>query len=465
MSHFRTDEDSLGEVKVPSEAYYGPFTVRASRQYNVTGLRSHPDLISAYAMIKKSAAKANEKLGVLPTDISELIGKACDELLSGNFHDQIIIESINSGAGTALNMNMNEVIANIALEMSGQERGRYQIINPNDHVNMSQSSNDTFPTAMHLAILLGLKGFLRGLDSLIGSLKSKSEEFKDNMKLGRTHMMDAIPLTLGDEFSGYQYSIETARHKIVQAAESLHMIALGGTAVGTGANAPEGYREAAIQDLKDVSGLDLVPSKNLYFSLQSRYDVTAFSSSLRNLAVELIKLANDIRLMASGPTAGLAEIVIPTVHAGSSIMPGKTNPSLAECLDMICFNIIGNDVAVAMASQAGQFELNVMLPGMLKCVLESMDMLTNFLPVFSANLIDGIQANGDKLSEYVHKSPIIVTVLNPYIGYKRAAEIYQKALKTKKSVRDLVLEQGLMTAEEVDRAFSHSNLINKSNTE
>jgi aspartate ammonia-lyase len=465
MSHFRTDEDSLGEVKVPSKAYYGPFTVRASGQYNVTGLRSHPDLIMAYAMIKKSAAKANGMLGVLPTDISELIEKACDELLSGHFHDQIIIESINSGAGTALNMNINEVIANIALEMSGRGKGSYQIINPNDHVNMSQSSNDTFPTAMHIAILLGLKRFLRGLDSLIESLKSKSEEFKNKMKLGRTHMMDAVPLTLGDEFSGYQYSMETARQKIVQAAENLHMIALGGTAVGTGINAPVGYREAAIQHLNDVSGLGLVPSKNLYFSLQSRYDVTSFSSSLRNLAIELIKLANDIRLMASGPTAGLAEILIPAVHAGSSIMPGKTNPSLAECLDMICFNIIGNDVAVAMASQAGQFELNVMLPGMLKCVLESMDMLTNFLPVFSANLINGIRANGDKLSEYVNTSPVIVTLLNPYIGYKRASEIYKKAAQTKKSIRDLVLEQGLMTAEEVDRAFSQSNLLNKDITE
>lgn len=278
-------------------------------------------------------------------------------------------------------------------------------------------------------------------------------------------MMDAIPITLGDEFSGYQYSIETARNQIVQAEEGLHMIALGGTAVGTGANAPQGYREAAIQFLKDVSGIGLVPSKNLYFSLQSRYDVASFSSSLRNLAVELIKLANDLRLMASGPTAGLGEIVIPTVHAGSSIMPGKTNPSLAECLNMICFNVIGNDVAVAMASQAGQFELNVMLPGMLKCVLESMDMLTNFLPVFSANLVDGIQANGDKLSEYVHKSPIVATILNPYIGYKKAAEIYTKALKTKKSIRDLVLEQGLMSAEEVDKAFSRVNLMGSGNTE
>jgi aspartate ammonia-lyase len=461
MSYFRTDKDSLGEVNVPREAYYGPFTVRASRQYNITGHRSHPDLIRAYAMIKKSAAKANEKVGVLPTDISKAIDKACDEMLSGNFHDQIIIESINSGAGTALNMNINEVIANIALEMVGEARGKYQIINPNDHVNMSQSSNDTFPTAMHLAMLLGLKSFLLALESLIRSLKNKSEEFKDKMKIGRTHLMDAIPITLGDEFSGYQYSLKIARQKIVQAAEGLYAIALGGTAVGTGANAPHGYREAAIQYLRDVSHLSLLPSKNLYFSLQSRYDVTCFSSSLRNLAVELIKLANDIRLMASGPSAGLAEIVIPAVHAGSSIMPGKINPSLAECLNMICFNVIGNDVAVAMASQAGQFELNVMLPGMLKCILESMDMLRNFLPVFSANLIDGIQANGDKLSEYVYKSPILVTVLNPYIGYLKASEIYKKALETKKNVRQLILEEGLMTPEEVERAFSRANLIGK----
>ena len=461
MSTFRIDKDSLGEIKVPYDAYYGPFTVRASNQYTITGQRSHPDLIRAYAMIKKCAALSNCELGTLPIQISNAIEKACDKLLSGEFLDQIIIEPINSGAGTAFNMNINEVIANIALVMIDEEKGNYEIINPNDHVNMSQSSNDTFPTAMHLAILLGLKNFLQAIEDLIKSLKDKSVEFSDAMKIGRTHLMDALPITLGDEFSGYHYSIEIARQKIAQAAENLYAVALGGTAVGSGANSPPGYREISIRHLRDVSQLNITSSENLYFALQSRFDVTCYSSSIRNLAVELIKLANDLRLMASGPTAGFAEIVIPAVHAGSSIMPGKINPSLAECLNMICFNVIGNDVAVVMASQAGQFELNVMLPGMLKWILESMDMLRNFLPVFTGNFLNGIQANVDKLSGYVYRSPVLVTVLNPYIGYVKASEIYKKALETNRNVRDIVVEEGLMNADDVEKVFSRSNLIGK----
>jgi aspartate ammonia-lyase len=461
MSSFRIDKDSLGEIKVPYDAYYGPFTVRARNQYNITGQRSHPDLIRAYAMIKKCAALSNCELGSLPVEVSSAIVKACDKLLSGEFFDQIIIEPINSGAGTALNMNINEVIANIALETVGEEKGKYEIISPNDHVNMSQSSNDTFPTAMHLSILLGLKNFLQAIDQLIKSLKNKSIEFRDTMKIGRTHLMDALPITLGDEFSAYHTSIRIARQKIVQASENLYAVALGGTAVGSGANSPDGYQEISIRHLKDISQLNIKSSENLYFALQSRFDVTCYSSSIRNLAVELIKLANDVRLMASGPTAGLAEIVIPVVHAGSSIMPGKINPSLAECLNMICFNIIGNDLAVTMASQAGQLELNVMLPGMLKWILDSMDMLRNFLPVFSANLIEGIQANVDKLSRYVYRSPVLVTVLNPYIGYVKASEIYKKALETNRNVKDIVVEEGLMKAEDVERVFSRSNLIGK----
>src|SRR5918994_2477518 len=459
MASFRIDRDSLGEVKVPNYAYYGPFTLRASNQYKITGQRSHPDLIKAYAMIKKSAALSNCELGALREEVSTAIVKACDKLLSGEFVDQIIIEPINSGAGTAFNMNINEVIANIALETIGKERGKYEIISPNDHVNMSQSSNDTFPTAMHLSILLGLDSFLQAIERVSKSLKNKGEEFKDTVKIGRTHLMDALPITLGDEFSGYYTSIDIAKQRIVQASEILYAVALGATAVGSGANSPAGYKEVSIRHLRDISGLNLTSSGNLYFALQSRFGVTSYSSSIRNLAVELIKLANDLRLMASGPTAGLAEIVIPAVHAGSSIMPGKINPSLAECLNMICFNVIGNDVAVAMASQAGQFELNVMLPGMVKCVLDSTDMLKNFLPIFAANLVDGIEANKDRLASYLEKSPVLVTLLNPYIGYLKAAEIYKESLKTNKSIRELVLSKGLMTKEQIDKVLSKENIL------
>ena len=326
---------------------------------------------------------------------------------------------------------------------------------------MSQSSNDTFPTAMHLSILLGLDSFLQAIELLCKSLKNKSEEFRDTVKIGRTHLMDALPITLGDEFSGYYTSIDIAKQRIVQASDNLYAVALGATAVGSGANSPAGYQEVSVRHLREISGLNLLSSKNLYFALQSRFGITCYSSSIRNLAVELIKLANDLRLMASGPTAGLAEIFIPAVHAGSSIMPGKINPSLAECLNMICFNVIGNDVAVTMASQAGQLELNVMLPGMLKWVLDSMDMLKNFLPLFTANFIDGIQVNENRLYEFVSKSPVLVTLLNPYIGYAKASEIYKKALETHRNVKEIILEEGLMKAEDLERVFSRSNMIGK----
>ena len=456
---FRVDKDSLGKVKVPSSAYYGPFTVRAIEQYKVTGQKAHTNLVRAYVMIKRSAALANSELKALDEQKARAIIKACDEILSGKMLDQFVVEAINSGAGTAFNMNSNEVIANRALEILGKKKGSYEIISPNDHVNMSQSSNDTFPTAMHVAILLNMEETVNSLDKLITSLQKRAKKFSGIIKIGRTHLMDAIPVTLGAEFDQYAYSLKQARAVLVQAMDRLAYVGLGGTAVGTGANAPKGYRRLAIKNLSRISGLDLKPSDNMFYSLQSKFDVSNCSSTLRNLAIELNKMANDIRFMASGPTAGLAEILIPAVHAGSSIMPGKVNPSLAECLNMVCFNVIGNDVSVAMAAQAGQFELNVMLPGMLKCMLDSTDMLKNFLPVFAANMVDGIEANRDKLESYLDKSPVLVTLLNPYIGYLKAAEIYKESLKTNKSIRELVLNKKLMTKQQLDKALSKKSML------
>ena len=456
---FRVDKDSLGKVKVPSSAYYGPFTARAIEQYKVTGQKAHTNLVRAYVMIKRSAALANSELKALEQQKARAIIKACDEILSGKMHNQFVVEAINSGAGTAFNMNSNEVIANRALEILGKKKGSYQVISPNDHVNMSQSSNDTFPTAMHVAILLNMEETVNSLDKLITSLQKRAKKFSGIVKIGRTHLMDAIPVTLGAEFDQYAYSLKQARAVLVQAMDRLAYVGLGGTAVGTGANAPKGYRRLAIKNLSRISGLDLKPSDNMFYSLQSKFDVSNCSSTLRNLAIELNKMANDIRLMASGPTAGLAEILIPAVHAGSSIMPGKVNPSLAECLNMVCFNVIGNDVSVAMAAQAGQFELNVMLPGMLKCMLDSTDMLKNFLPVFAANMVDGIEANRDKLESYLEKSPVLVTLLNPYIGYLKAAEIYKESLKTNKSIRELVLNKKLMTKQQLDKALSKKSML------
>jgi aspartate ammonia-lyase len=456
---FRIDKDSLGEVKVPANAYYGPFASRAKKMYKVTGQSAHVNLVRAFVMIKRSAALANKDLGSLDAKKADAIVKACDEVLKGKLLDQFVVEAINSGAGTAFNMNTNEVIANRALEILGKKKGQYEIISPNDHVNMSQSSNDTFPTAMHVAILANMVETDAAVTILVKSLRKKAREFQNAIKIGRTHLMDAIPVTLGAEFEEYAYSIERAQKKMRDAMDGLAEVGLGGTAVGTGANTPRRYRKLAIAHLSKVSKLDLRPSPNMFYSLQSKHDVANCSSALRNLAIELTKMANDLRLMASGPTAGFAEVLIPAVHAGSSIMPGKVNPSLAECLNMVCFNVIGNDVSVAMAAQAGQFELNVMLPGMLKCVLDSTDMLKNFLPIFSEHMIDGLKANRERLESYIEKSPVLVTLLNPYIGYLKAAEIYKESLKTNKSIRELVLEKKLMTKAQLDKALSKSSIL------
>jgi aspartate ammonia-lyase len=318
---------------------------------------------------------------------------------------------------------------------------------------MSQSSNDTFPTAMHVAILLNLKETIPAIDILIKSLNRKAKEFSGYKKIGRTHLMDALPVTLGSEFAAYATSITKAKNAIVLAIKELELVGLGGTAVGNGANTPKGFRNIAIVELAKISGLKLRPEPDMQHSLQSKFAVANTSSTIRNLALELNKIANDIRLMASGPIAGLSELGIPAVHAGSSIMPGKVNPSLAECLNMICFSIIGNDTTVANAAQGGQFELNVMLPGMLKAVLDSTDMLKNFLPIFSKNLIDGLTANEKRLQQNIEKSPVIVTLLAPKIGYQKSADLFKESLKTGKTIRELVVSKKLLSEKEINALF------------
>ncbi|MEK0381983.1 MAG: aspartate ammonia-lyase, partial [Nitrosopumilus sp.] len=422
---------------------------RALKQYHVTGQKSHTNLIRAFVMIKRSAAVANMRVKAIDAKRGRAIIQSCDKILAGNFQDQFVIDSINSGAGTAFNMNTNEVIANVALRRLGKKKGQYQFLHPNDHVNMSQSSNDTFPTAMHVSILFNLKKTISAIDILIKSLNKKAKQFSTFKKIGRTHLMDALPITLGSQFAAYGTSVSKANNVLKIAAKELEYVALGGTAVGSGANAPKGYRKIAISELAKISKLPLKPEKDMQHSLQSKFPVVNVSSSLRNLAIEINKLSNDIRLMASGPIAGFAEIGIPAVHAGSSIMPGKVNPSLAECMNMICFNIFGNDSAVSHAAQAGQFELNVMLPGMLKCVLESTDMLSNFVPIFSSNLIDGISADKKKLQENIENSPVIVTLLTPKIGYQKSAELYKESLKSGKTIRELVLSKKLLTSKQI----------------
>ena len=447
---YRSDRDSLGTVKIPTDAYYGPFTGRAIKQYHVTGQKPYPYLIKSFVMIKRSAAIANVKTKVLDRKRGNAIIKACDKILAGKYQDQFVIDMINSGAGTAFNMNTNEVIANVALKILGKKLGQYEYLHPNDHVNMSQSSNDTFPTAMHVAILFAIRDMLPVVDKLNSSLRKKAKQFSSYKKVGRTHLMDALPVTLGSEFDAYATSITKASHAIISSKQQLEQVALGGTAVGTGANTPKGYRKKAILELSKISKLDLIEQKNMQHSLQSKFAVTSASSSIRNLAIELGKISNDIRLMASGPVAGFGELEIPPVHAGSSIMPGKVNPSLAECMNMICYSVIGNDTTVALSAQAGQLELNVMLPVMLKSMLDSTDMLTNFLPIFSTNLIDGLSANKQKLQNNIEKSPVIVTLLAPKIGYQKSADLFKESMKTGKTIRELVISKKLMTKKQVD---------------
>ena len=449
MLRYRSDKDSLGPVKITADAYYGPFTGRAIKQYNVTGSPAHRNLIKSFVMIKRSAAVANMKTKAINRKQGTAIVKACDKILAGKFIDQFVVDMINSGAGTAFNMNSNEVITNVALRILNKKQGQYQFLHPNDHVNMSQSSNDTYPTAMHMAILFSFKEMLPVIDKLIKSMNKKAKQFSKYKKVGRTHLMDALPVTLGSEFAAYATALTNARNEIILSQKELEQVALGGTAVGTGANTPRGYRKAVITELSRISKLTLKPQRNMQYSLQSKFPVTNASSALKNFAIELGKVSNDIRLMASGPVAGLSEIGIPAVHAGSSIMPGKVNPSLAECMNMICFSVIGNDTSVSFAAQAGQFELNVMLPGMLNSVLDSTDMLTNFVPIFSANLIDGLTANKSKLIENIENSPVIVTLLTPKIGYLKSAELFKESLKTGKTIRELVVSKKLMTNTEV----------------
>ncbi len=451
---YRSDKDSLGSVKIPTDAYYGPFTGRAIKQYNVTGSPSHRNLIKSFVMIKRSAAVANMKTKTINRKQGTAIVRACDKILAGKFVDQFLVDMINSGAGTAFNMNSNEVITNVALRILGKKQGQYEFLHPNDHVNMSQSSNDTYPTAMHMSILFSFKEMIPVIDKLIKSLNRKAKQFSKYKKIGRTHLMDALPVTVGSEFAAYVTSLTNARNEIVVSQKELAQVALGGTAVGTGANTPKGYRKAVIAELARVSKLPLKPQKDMQYSLQSKFPVSNASSALKNFAIELSKVSNDIRLMASGPVAGLSELGIPAVHAGSSIMPGKVNPSLAECMNMICFSVIGNDTTVSFAAHAGQFELNVMLPGMLKEVLDSTDMITNFLPIFSANLIDGLTANQTKLRENIENSPVIVTLLTPKIGYLKSAELFKESLKTGKTIRELVVSKKLMTDKEVTSLMS-----------
>jgi aspartate ammonia-lyase len=454
----RQEKDSLGQVKVPADAYYGAQTQRAIKNFNISGLKAHPVFVDSYAQIKKAAALTNAELGVLDKTIAGAIAKAANEILAGKLKEQFVVDIFQAGAGTSFNMNTNEVLANRAIEILGGKKGDYNRVSPNDHVNMAQSTNDTFPTAMRISSLLILKQLLHVIKNFEKTLQRKSKEFDKVIKSGRTHLQDASPITLGQEFSGYAETVRKHHEIILNTQKHLEELGLGGTAVGTGLNTHVKYKTLVVRKLSLLTGLKLKPAKNYFDSMQSMLPFTELSSALKNFAVDLTRIANDIRLLASGPTSGFGEIILPAVQPGSSIMPGKVNPSMAEMMNMVCFQVMGNDITVTLASQAGQLELNVMMPVIIYNLLWSMEVLKNGLREFDKRCISGIKADKKKCREYAERSISIVTALNPIIGYMRAAEIAKEAVRTGKSIIEVIKEKRILSEKEMKKVLDLKKL-------
>ena len=446
----RSEKDSLGTKEIPAGVYYGIQTARAVENYPISGMRAHPTLIRALAMVKEAAAEANCELGLVDETIANAIIQAAKEVQQGRWNDQFVVDVFQAGAGVSLHMNTNEVIANRAIEILGGALGDYSKVHPNDHVNYGQSTNDVFPTGMRLATLLELEQLYPVLDSLAAVFESKGKEFHNILKSGRTHMQDAVPMRLGQEFTAYAGAIRRAKDGIRSSAELLRELGLGGSAVGTGINTHPDYREKAISNLARISGQKLKPVDDMRYAMQSNWVMAAVSSSLRNLALEIVRISNDLRLLSSGPNTGFAEINLPALQPGSSIMPGKINPVIPELAAMVSFQVIGNDVAVAMAVQAGQLELNVMMPTMAYSVLQSITILGNMLRQLSEKCVAGITANPKRTHFYVQATVSLATALNPYIGYAKAAEIAKEAVATGRSIIEIAREKKLLSEQEIN---------------
>jgi len=451
---FRTERDPLGEHAVPADAYYGIQTVRARENFPISGLRAPADLVTATVLVKKAAAAANMELERLDTRVGDAIARAADEVLSGSLRDQFVVDVYQAGAGTSHNMNTNEVLANRAAEILGGARGEYRLVHPNDHVNMAQSTNDVFPTATRLALLLVHGALVESARALAASLDRKAREFDTILKVGRTHLQDAVPMTLGQEFGGYAACIARGADDVAHASEQLRELNLGATAVGTGLNAGEDYTQLAIRNLSRYTGLELVPAPNRFRVTQSMGDVLAYSGAVRRLSVELSKVASDLRLLSMGPRAGISEIALPAVQPGSSIMPGKINPSVPEMVNQVCYQVIGCDTTICVAAEAGQLELNVMMPVIAWNAIHASTILRESMKVLRTRCVDGIEADPKRCRELLDRSTAVATALNPYIGYARTAEIAKESVKTGKPIRELVLERGLLDATQLDRILS-----------
>ena len=449
MTSFRTEKDSLGEVQVPEGAYYAAQTQRAVQNFPISGMRPYPAFIWSIAVIKRSAAAVHKDLGLLDAKLADAIIQAGDEVIAGGLNDQFVVDPFQAGAGTSHNMNCNEVMANRANEIMGYAlNDREKPVHPNDHVNMAQSTNDTIPTAIRLGALWRLDELIATLQTCVAAFRAKAAEADDVVKSGRTHLQDAVPIRLGQEFGAYATAIERDIEKIKMAAEGLRRLGIGGTANGTGLNAHPEYHARMVKKISELTGITLYESDDLFESMQSMQDATFFSSALRTTAQDFTRIANDIRLLSSGPTTGLAEITCPTVQPGSSIMPGKVNPVMAEMLNMAMFHVMGNDLTVMLSAQAGQLELNVMMPIISHNLNEMMHVMIGAVRAFTDKCVVGLIINREQAESWLAKNPILVTALNPIIGYIKGAEVAKKALAENRSIREVVVDLGYMTAEE-----------------
>ena len=452
---FRVESDLIGELQVPIDAYYGVQTQRAINNYKISNTRmcDYPEYIIAMAYVKMAAAAANTELGVLPKEIGQAIIKACQEIVDGKFRDQFPVDMMQGGAGTSVNMNANEVIANRAIELLGHKKGEYQYCSPNDHVNCAQSTNDAYPSAFRYTFVRMNKHLEKALADLIAAFRAKGEEFKDVIKMGRTQLQDAVPMTSGQEFNAFANNLEEEIANLQRSVVLLKEINMGGTAIGTGLNAVPGFAELCTKKMSEFTGDTFEKAPDLVEATPDTGAYVSYSAALKRLAVKLSKTCNDLRLMASGPRCGLHEINLPAMAPGSSIMPGKVNPVIPEVTNQVCFKVIGNDTAVTFAAEAGQLQLNVMEPVIVECILESQTWLINVMNTLRTLCVEGITVNADHCYEMVKNSIGIVTALNPYIGYKASTKVAKEALESGRSVYDLVLEHGLMTKEKLDEAL------------
>ena len=451
---YRNEQDSIGSREVPEDVYYGVQSLRAAENFHITGLYMHPEIINSLACIKKAAAITNCEAGLLDKKIANAIVKACDEIIAGKLHENFIVDPIQGGAGTSLNMNANEVIANRAIEILGGEKGDYSIVNPNDHVNCSQSTNDVIPTAGKMTSLRLLTRTKKELRRLYEALCQKAEEFDHVLKMGRTQMQDAVPIRLGQEFKAYSVAIMRDINRMDKAMDEMRTLNMGGTAVGTGLNADPVYLRRIVPNLAEISGMELVQAFDLIDATQNLDPFVAVSGAVKACAVTLSKIANDLRLMSSGPRAGFHEIKLPEKQNGSSIMPGKVNPVIPEVVNQVAFNIIGNDVTITMAAEAGQLELNAFEPIVFYCMFQSIDTLGYAVHTFVDNCVSGITANENRCRYLVENSVGIITAICPHVGYQKAAEIAKKAIQSGESVRDLILKEGILKKEELDEILN-----------